>query len=265
MTTKQPNRQRQKPTIDYRQVALSKLTSAEVVSEYRFHPTRMWRFDYALPFFRIAIEVEGGVWTRGRHTRPKGFLGDVEKYNTAATMGWHVLRATPESLLTHTFIETIKQTITNICKMNNTQNLKINFTLAEGAIAPTRAHATDAGFDLYVLTAQGDTESNIMTYDTGVSVAIPNGYVGLVFSRSSIYKTGQAQCNGVGVIDSGYTGTIKFKTYLADNNVNAPIAYKVGERCCQLVIVPIPDVEYELIDTLPTSDRDTGGFGSTGK
>lgn len=60
---------------------------AECVREYRFHPTRRWRFDYAIPAHHIAIEVEGGVWTGGRHTSPKGFLGDIEKYNTATHMG----------------------------------------------------------------------------------------------------------------------------------------------------------------------------------
>ena len=55
----------------------------ECVKEYRFHKTRKWRFDYALPSFKIALEVEGGVWSQGRHTRPKGFLGDIDKYNMA--------------------------------------------------------------------------------------------------------------------------------------------------------------------------------------
>ena len=55
----------------------------ECVKEYKFHPTRRWRFDYAIPEHKIALEVEGGVWTGGRHTSPKGFLNDIEKYNTA--------------------------------------------------------------------------------------------------------------------------------------------------------------------------------------
>lgn len=59
----------------------------EVVKEYKFHPVRKWRFDYAIIDHKIALEVEGGVWTGGRHTSPKGFLGDMEKYNTATLMG----------------------------------------------------------------------------------------------------------------------------------------------------------------------------------
>lgn len=62
------------------------------VQELKFHPTRRWRFDYAHPDLKIAIEIEGAVWTRGRHTRGAGYLADCEKYNTAQIMGYRVLR-----------------------------------------------------------------------------------------------------------------------------------------------------------------------------
>lgn len=78
----------------------------EPVAEYRFHPTRKWRFDYAWPRQKVALEVEGGVWTAGRHTRGSGFLRDMEKYNAAAVRGWRVLRCTPATLLA---MDTIKQ------------------------------------------------------------------------------------------------------------------------------------------------------------
>ena len=60
--------------------------------EYRFHPTRRWRFDFAWPELKIAIELEGGVYSRGRHTRGKGYEQDCEKYNQAVLHGWRVLR-----------------------------------------------------------------------------------------------------------------------------------------------------------------------------
>lgn len=60
--------------------------------EYRFHPTRKWRFDFALVEHKIAIEAEGGVWTGGRHTRGGGYTKDAEKYNAAVLLGWRVLR-----------------------------------------------------------------------------------------------------------------------------------------------------------------------------
>ena len=62
--------------------------------EYRFHPVRRWRFDFAFPEQKIAIECEGGTWTGGRHTRGRGFEGDCHKYNAAAMLGWTVLRFT---------------------------------------------------------------------------------------------------------------------------------------------------------------------------
>ena len=62
------------------------------ILEFRFHPTRKWRFDYAWPNRKVALELEGGIWSRGRHTRPLGFLEDMEKYNEAAAMNWLVLR-----------------------------------------------------------------------------------------------------------------------------------------------------------------------------
>jgi len=60
--------------------------------EHSFHWHRRWRFDYACPAAMIAVEIEGGVWTGGRHTRGKGFLRDIEKYNEATAMGWRVFR-----------------------------------------------------------------------------------------------------------------------------------------------------------------------------
>jgi hypothetical protein len=70
------------------------------VAEHRFHPTRLWRFDYAWPAQKIALEVEGGIWTGGRHINPAGFIADLEKYNAAAVLGWRILRMTPKSIAT---------------------------------------------------------------------------------------------------------------------------------------------------------------------
>lgn len=67
-------------------------------AEYKFHPTRKWRFDYCWPDSRIAVEIEGAIWVYGRHTRGAGFLRDMEKYNFAAKLGWRVFRFTPQQL-----------------------------------------------------------------------------------------------------------------------------------------------------------------------
>ena len=68
------------------------------VPEYRFHPDRKWQFDYAWPGEKVALEVEGGVFTKGRHSRALGFVADMEKYNTAALMGWRVVRCVPDTV-----------------------------------------------------------------------------------------------------------------------------------------------------------------------
>ncbi len=83
----------------------------ECVKEFKFHPVRKWRFDYAIPEHKIALEVEGGVWSGGRHTRPQGFLGDIEKYNTATLMGWRVFRTTPDDLLRTATLNLLKSAI----------------------------------------------------------------------------------------------------------------------------------------------------------
>jgi len=83
----------------------------QAVKEYQFAPPRRWRFDYAIPSVKIALEVEGGVWTRGRHTRPKGFLSDMEKYNAAAVAGWKVLRTVPGELFTMTTLNLLHSAI----------------------------------------------------------------------------------------------------------------------------------------------------------
>lgn len=70
-------------------------------TEIRFHPTRKWRFDYAWPEYdQIAVEIEGGIWSGGRHVRGKGYLGDLHKYNEAARLGWRVFRFTPQQVKT---------------------------------------------------------------------------------------------------------------------------------------------------------------------
>lgn len=64
----------------------------EPVAEFRFHPDRRWRFDYAWPDRKVAVEIDGGVWIQGRHNHPTGYLRDMEKLNAAAELGWRVLR-----------------------------------------------------------------------------------------------------------------------------------------------------------------------------
>lgn len=112
----------QAPKKDLFTVLCSSDLKVECVKEHKFHPTRKWRFDYAIPAHKIAIEVEGGVWTGGRHTSPKGFLNDMEKYNTATVMGWRVLRCIPDELCTNATLDLIRKTVQNSVKRQGIEN-----------------------------------------------------------------------------------------------------------------------------------------------
>ncbi len=69
--------------------------ASDSCAEFRFHPTRKWRADFAIPSIRLLIEIDGGIWSGGRHTRGGGFIGDMEKLNAAACLGYRVLRFQP--------------------------------------------------------------------------------------------------------------------------------------------------------------------------
>lgn len=79
-----------------RQIALEGIP--QPVQEHKFHPERKWRFDYCWPDFKIALELEGGAFSKGRHTNGKGFTEDIVKYNEAQRLGWSVFRATSEQV-----------------------------------------------------------------------------------------------------------------------------------------------------------------------
>lgn len=89
----------------------TKFKSVEVVKEFKFHPTRKWRFDYAFPASKVAVEVDGGVWTGGRHINPAGYINDMEKLNNAAAMGWLVLRITTDDRFASKTYDLIKATL----------------------------------------------------------------------------------------------------------------------------------------------------------
>ena len=138
--------------------------------------------------------------------------------------------------------------------------------LDEGAYKPTKAHTKDAGFDLYLKENLIIKRSKkIQIIDTGVHILIPAGYVGLVQPRSSISK--KAFQIHTGVIDAGYTGSIKIALQWLDDKCNQAMFYTFerGERIAQLVIVPIPEIELQEVTDLPQTDRGSNGFGSSGR
>lgn len=79
--------------------------------EYQFHPARRWRFDFAFPGEMVAVEIEGGTWSGGRHTRGSGYLGDIEKYNMASLLGWHIYRFTTEMVRSGAAIDIIRKVV----------------------------------------------------------------------------------------------------------------------------------------------------------
>jgi very-short-patch-repair endonuclease len=72
---------------------------AHIEAEFTFHAVRKWAFDYAIPGVKLAIEIEGGLWNFGRHNRGRGFQDDLDKYNSAASLGWTVFRFSTEDIL----------------------------------------------------------------------------------------------------------------------------------------------------------------------
>lgn len=128
---------------------------------------------------------------------------------------------------------------------------------------PTRANSGDAGLDLKAaenaLLFPGDRQA----VETGVSVEIPDGYVGLLCARSgNAARRALGIVNGVGVIDSGYRGPVNV---LLINHGRSNVAVMRGDRIAQLLIVPIETPDVEIVDRLSDSDRGTGGLGSSGR
>lgn len=140
--------------------------------------------------------------------------------------------------------------------------MKIKLINNDKNCIPVKAHDTDAGYDIRASRCISVFPRDTEFVPTGVCVDIPIGYVGLLFPRSSISKTPLRMANSVGVIDSGFKGEIKVPLFNTDEVEIIDI--DKYSRIAQLVIVPCMDFELELTDDLGTSERGTGGFGSTG-
>ena len=134
--------------------------------------------------------------------------------------------------------------------------------LHENAILPFYAKESDAGMDLVAISIKENTTFQI-TYGLGIALEIPDGFMGLIFPRSSIRNTELILSNSVGVVDAGYRGELQ-ATFNKSNGLDS-IAYKVGDRVCQLIIIPHPIIELEEVSELTNTERGDGGFGSTGK
>jgi dUTP pyrophosphatase len=144
------------------------------------------------------------------------------------------------------------------------KKMKVNFKkVNKKAVTPTYAKDGDAGLDITSISREivitGDYE--YVEYGTGLAFEIPVGHVGLLFPRSSVSKKDMFLSNAVGVIDSGYRGEVsfRFKRLAWDSTL-----YNVGEKIGQLVIIPYPQIELELVKELSETERGENGYGSTG-
>jgi dUTP pyrophosphatase len=141
--------------------------------------------------------------------------------------------------------------------------MKIHFKkLDSKAQKPKFGKPGDAGADL-TATSMNLSMGDHIVYGTGIAVEIPEGMVGLVFPRSSIRNTTLSMANSVGVIDSGYRGEILISFKMLDKN--EVVGYTIGDRIAQLVIMPVPLVQFVEVDELSETERGTEGHGSTGK
>lgn len=132
--------------------------------------------------------------------------------------------------------------------------------LDDGAYMPERAHEADAGYDLRTPIDFDIYGRMNRTIDTGVHVEIPKGYVGFLKSKSGLNV--KDNITGEGVIDAGYTGSIKVKLY---NNGNSTKNFYKGDKIIQLVLLQIYTPKLERVDSLEETERGNKGFGSTGR
>lgn len=132
--------------------------------------------------------------------------------------------------------------------------------LFEGAQLPTKGNLSDAGYDLYSTEKVSIPAGATVLVSTGISMEIPEGYVGFIWDRSSMGVNGIHR--HAGVIDSGYRGHIKVCLHNTTKDV-----YHVehGDRIAQIVIQQCPHFELCLVDSLDDTERGNGGFGSTGR
>lgn len=139
--------------------------------------------------------------------------------------------------------------------------MEIKIMLDEGAYAPEYAHfGADAGADIRTPIPVTVMPHSAVIVDTGVHVEIPEGYVGMLKSKSGLNVNQSILTEGV--IDHGYTGTIRVKLY---NHGDRTVMFDRGDKITQLVIVPFAAAEFVKADTFAATERGNGGFGSTGK
>lgn len=158
----------------------------------------------------------------------------------------------------HKFAKALGVSPKQLCREYSDTVVKV--VLDDGGRMPTRAHETDAGYDIYSPIETIIYPGESVVVDTKVRMAIPAGYVGFLKSKSGLNVKDGIQNEGV--IDSGYTGTIAVKLY---NHGSYIVRIGAGQKISQLVLLPILTPDLIQVDSLEETERGNGGFGSTGK
>ena len=148
--------------------------------------------------------------------------------------------------------------------------MKVKFKkLHPDAKIPQYAKPGDAGLDLYCVSMKPEIritnhrkECVYLEFYTGLAIEVPEGYVGLLFPRSSISNTSMTLSNSVGILDSSFRGEVTFRFRNINNNLNA---YQVGDKIGQLLVIPFPKIEMEETEYLSETERGSGGYGSSGR
>lgn len=160
---------------------------------------------------------------------------------------------------------TLNPSTLSCCSKYNTesviQNLPCSIVLEKGTQLPTKAHASDAGYDLTVISKSKDINTVTALYETGVRIQVPVGYYVEVVPRSSLSKSGYIMTNSIGIIDASYTGTIKISLTRVDSE-SPDIQFPF--RCAQMIVRKQYGMSLMIVDTLTGSNRGSGGFGSSG-
>lgn len=145
------------------------------------------------------------------------------------------------------------------CLSGKTVNIK---KLVEHAVIPKYAKPGDAAMDLVATSVNYDPSTDTYIYGTGLSMEIPTGYVGMIYPRSSVYKTAVVLANQTGVVDSKFRGEVKV---LMRRDSSLRDIYNVGDRIAQIMIIECPHITFKEVEEIDMTGDRGGGFGSTGK
>jgi dUTP pyrophosphatase len=144
--------------------------------------------------------------------------------------------------------------------ITNSKCIKI-VIVDDDAVIPTKAHPSDIGYDITVISVCKDISEDIKLFETGLSTCPPKGYYLEILPRSSISKSGYMLANSVGVIDPSYTGTLKIALIKVDKTLpDLTMPCKI----CQLILRKAEYADVKLVTSIKDTDRGNGGFGSSG-